>query len=301
MFCVVFCGSVSGGNKSKTARSGKAFLAAVETQCGRTFKRRCTMNTVKSVTLSVALLGMTAMSQAAVFSNFEPSTYTAGATVDGQDGWTVYTGTVHRSRVTPSTDYDTSGSITLALDGTQSLHQYFSGSKRLWNGLYTAGYIADGLEISWLQQKDDFGRSALAISPDVAGDGTPVEMQFDAAGNIKLLAPNSGLVDSGIDYLLDKTYRFTMKLDFALNTMTGTAENLTDSGPVVGLGSVSYDNAFETALIAAGEANGGLVTREQDGARVFLDTILVNNASVPEPGATALIALAGIALRRRRS
>lgn len=258
------------------------------------------MNKVKFVTLSVALLGVAATSNAAIFSNFEPSTYTANATVDGVDGWIVYSGSPPRSKVTPSTDYDLGTPVTLALDGAQSLHQYSSSTKRTWNGLFTAGYIADGLEVSWLQQKDDLGRSAFAISYDVAGNLTPVEMQFDASGNIKLYAPDSGLVDSGIDYLADKTYRMTMKLDFSANTMTGTAQNLTDSGPVVSLGSVYYGNAFETSLIAAGEL-GGLLTREQDGVRVFLDKIEVNNAAVPEPGAVVLIGLAGTALLRRRS
>ena len=41
---------------------------------------------------------------------------------------------------------------------------------------------------------------------------------------IKIIAPDSGTVDSGVDYLANKTYRMTMTLDFDNSSMTATAQ-----------------------------------------------------------------------------
>ena len=125
---------------------------------------------------------------------------------------------------------------------------------------------------------------------------TPVEIQFDGSGNIFAVAPNTGVLDSGVDYLIDKTYRMTMTLDFVNNNMTATAQTLTDGGPVVNLGTVNYDNAFETNLVNNG-ALGGIIMRDQDGTAVVYDDLQV----IPEAAMLGLFALgAPLYLSRKR-
>lgn len=254
------------------------------------------MKTGKLVVLAATVMSLisTASSRGVTFSDFESPTYTSGTSFIGVDGWVVLSGTASRARVTPTTNPDDLSFWPIVLEGSQSAFVNADWVGRTWNGLES--YVGDGLRISWLVRKDAFSRADMYMTYDVAGFITPVGVLLDASGNIKMLAPDSGTVDSGFDYLTNKTYRMTMELVFSANTMTATAQNLTDGGPVVSLGSVFYGNAFEASLVAAG-ANGGLIMNERDGLPTIYDDIQV----VPEPSSALLLTLGGLLFIRRRT
>jgi len=250
----------------------------------------------------VALTGVSLVvantSQGLIFSDFESPTYTADTSFSGVDGWAVFAGSTFRARVSPTTDPDDLSVDTTVLEGAQSGWVKAVQPYRGWNGLQS--FVGDGLQISWLMQPTALTRTELYMSDNPAIGNTPIGMILDASGNIKIQAQDSGLVDTGFDYLANKTYRMLMLFDFTGKTMRATAENLTDGGPVINLGSVNMSAAFVTpASINTIKSTGGLYLVERDGNVTFFDDIQI----VPEPTELAWLGFGMLAVwgqRRRR-
>jgi hypothetical protein len=256
------------------------------------------MNRINLIALgALSVCGVAVSSNAATFSDFEAPTYTANTTFAGVDGWAMYAGSPARAKVTPAVDDDVPAPVPTVLEGAQSGFLKGSQVTRTWNGLESL--VSDGVEVSWLMRATALTRTEVYLSDNPVGGNTPVGFVLDAAGNIKIIAPDSGTVDSGLDYLANKTYRMTMTLDFDNSSMTATAQNITDGGPVVGLGTIFHNNAFESSLVTAG-ANGGLFLVERDGNIVVFDDFDVSNPQIPEPGTAALSGLSVCVLLRRR-
>jgi hypothetical protein len=244
----------------------------------------------------VIFLTVAASSQGATFSDFESPTYTADTSFSGVDGWSVFAGSTFRARVSPTTDPDDLSVDTTVLEAAQSGWVKSVQPYRLWNGV--ENFVGDGLQISWLMQPTALTRTELYMSDNPGIGNTPVGMVLDAAGNIKIQAQDSGLVDTGFDYLANKTYRMLLLFDFTAKTMRATAENVTDAGPVINLGSVFMSAAFTTpASIATIKSTGGLYLVERDGNVTYFDDIQV----VPEPSSALLLVLAGLVWMRRRT
>lgn len=180
------------------------------------------------------------------------------------------------------------------LEGAQSGWLKAVQPYRLWNGV--ENFVGDGLQISWLMQPTALTRTELYMSDNPGIGNTPIGVLLDASGNIKIQAQDSGIVDTGFDYLPNKTYRMLMLFDFTAKTMRATAENLTDSGPAINLGTVFMSAAFTTpASINTIKTTGGLYLVERDGNVVFFDDIQV----VPEPSSALLLGLACLVWWRR--
>ena len=251
------------------------------------------MNKAQTIMLAAVAVSLTVTtSRGTVFSDFEAPTYTAGAELNGQDNWTTTIGSPARGRVTPTFDADLGATVSTVLDGSQSVYVKSAvHAARGWNGLES--FVNDGLKISWLMQVDATTRTEFYLSPDVAGLSTPIGVLFDSSGNIRVLTPNTGNVDTGENYLLDKTYKFTMEVDFTAGTVAFSGQNVTDGG------SVNDYGTGNTGVISPVDfqTGGGLLFLERDGAHAFFDTIEV----VPEPGTAMLLAMGGLAwLWRRR-
>ena len=254
------------------------------------------MNETRYIMLAAgAVLLTVTTSHGTVFSDFEPPTYTADPGVagqlGGQDGWTTVIGSPARGRVTPTFDADLGATVSTVLDGSQSAYVKSAvHAGRGWNGLES--YVQDGLEISWLMQVAGVTRAEVYLSPDVAGVSTPIGLQFQSDGDIIAATPNSGFVDTGENYLIDKTYRMTMLVDFTVGTVAFTSQNLTDGGGVIDLGT-GNTGAISPLDYQDG---GGLLFLERDGVHMFFDTIEV----IPEPSMAMLLAMGGLAVFWRR-
>ena len=248
----------------------------------------------KAQIIMLAAVGVSLMvgtSQGTIFSDFEAPTFTADTPLNGQGGWTTTIGSPARGRITPAFDADLAANVNTVLDGSQSVYVKSAvHAARGWNGLES--FVNDGLEISWLMQVDATTRTEFYLSPDIVGLSTPIGMLFDSAGNIRVQTPNSGNVDTGEDYLLDKTYRFTMLVDFTGGTVAFTGQNVSDAGPVN-----DYPTGNTGAISPVDyQTGGGLLFLERDGAHAFFDTIEV----VPEPSTALLLALGGLAVLLRK-
>jgi hypothetical protein len=212
----------------------------------------------------------------AVFSDFESPTFTADTELNGQGGWTTTIGSPVRGRVTPAFDADLAQNINTVLDGSQSVYVKSAvHAVREWNGLES--YVGDGLEISWLMQVDGLTRTEMYLSPDVAGLFTPIGVKFQSDGDIIAATPNSGFVDTGEDYLADKTYKFTMRVDFTAGTVAFSGRNLTDGGGVIDLGTGNTGSISSNDY----QSGGGLIFLERDGAHAFYDSIELSNTNLP--------------------
>lgn len=237
------------------------------------------MNEARTIMVAaVAALVTVTTSRGVIFSDFEAPTYTAGVELGGQDGWTTVIGSPARGRVTPTHDADLGTTVSTVLDGSQSAYVKSAvHAGREWNGLES--FVQDGLEISWLMQVSGLTRAEVYLTPDVVGVSTPIGVLFDAAGNIRMQTPNTGNVDTGDDYLLDKTYRFTMAVNFTVGTVAFSGQNVTDGGSVIAYGT-GNTGAISTNDYQVG---GGLLFLERDGAHFFFDTIEVSNANIQPP------------------
>ena len=224
-----------------------------------------------------ACLLSAATSWGALFSNFEPPAYTNDTTYVGVDGWRLFVGSSARATVSPFTDLDTLTSYTTVLEGAQSGVVKGTQVTRGWNGLESL--LVDGVEITWLMEATDLTRTEVFMSDDIAVGSSILGIILDEFGNIKSTAPNSGTVDSGFDYLTNRTYSMSLTLDFTLGTMTATAQNLTDAGPVLDLGTLNTGalNIFDI------KTNGGLYVIERDGVNVFYDSFSVSATNL-SPG-----------------
>jgi len=238
------------------------------------------MNKARYIMLAaVAVLLAVATTHGVIFSDFESPTYTAGSELNGPDGWATSIGTAPRGRVTPTVDPDLGPPpIATVLAGSQSVYVKSAvHAVREWNGLEI--YVQDDLEISWLMRVGGLTRTEFYLSPDVAALSTPIGVIFDAAGNIRRLTPNSGNVDTGENYLLDKTYRMTMRVDFTGETVAFTSRNLTDGGGVIDLGTGVTGSISSNDF----QVGGGLILLERDGFHAFYDSIELSNNNVPLP------------------
>jgi len=258
-------------------------------------QREIGMKKAQTIMLTAVAVSLTVTtSQGAIFSDFESPTYTAASDATGElggkDNWVTAIGSLSRARVTPTYDADIAANITTVLDGSQSMYLKGTQAYRGWNGLES--FVQDGLEISWLMQVDAATRAELYLSPDVAGLSTPIGLQFQNDGDIIAATPNSGFVDTGENYIVDKTYRFTMLVDFTNGTVDFTGQNVTDGGGVINLGT-GNTGSISPVDYATG---GGLYLVERDSKRAFFDTIEV----VPEPGTAMLLAMGGLAVLWRR-
>lgn len=234
--------------------------------------------------------------QGVTFSDFESPTYTADTSFVGVDGWSNFAGANFRARVSPTTDPDDLSVDTTVLEGAQSGWVKGAFPYRGWNGL--ENFVGDGLQISWLMRAEALTRTEVYMSDNPGIGDTPTGMALDASGNIKIFAQDSGLVDTGYDYLANKTYRMLLLYDFTAKTMRATAENVTDGGPVINLGSVFMSAAFTTpASINTIKTTGGIFLIERDGNVTYFDDIQV----VPEPSSAFLLVLGGLLWWRRRT
>jgi hypothetical protein len=241
-------------------------------------------------------LACPATSRAGNITNFEPSTYTAGTSYNGVDGWVTFSGTGNRSNVTPFYDADSGLQDNTVIAGTQSGSQKGEQTYRDWNGQQSL--IGDGVEITWLMQNSGLSRTEVSVSDNILGQSSPLGIVLNAAGDIKMLTPNTGLFDAGHDYLIDKTYRYSLTIDFTGQTMTATTQNITDGGAVLALGTGNTG-----ALNLANFQNqGGMIVVERDGLRMYVDNFAITDppAPVPEPATIGLMMLGGTALLRRR-
>jgi hypothetical protein len=238
-------------------------------------------------------LACAAASRAATITNFEPSTYTANTSYSGVDSWVTFAGTGARTNVTPFFDADLGANDNTVLSGQQSGSQKGEQTYRDWNG--HQALIVDGVEITWLMRNSALSRTEVYVSDNIVGVSTPVGIVLNAAGDIKTQQPNSGLVDLGVNYVVDKTYRYSLTFDFTGQTMTATVENITDAGPVVDLGT-GNTGALNLANI---QNQGGLVVVERDGVRMYVDDFEITDA-IPEPASMGLLMIGGVMLLGRR-
>lgn len=244
--------------------------------------------------LSALLLGANpAQGAPLLVSNFESPTYTAGAALGGQDGWT------GGSVVTP----DTFGSgYTFALAGSQSamattaVRKYFSSVGATASDIY---------ELSWLQATPDaVGLTAYqGIYLINAANQTPTGIVAkNVGGTVNIWLSGNTEVDTGVTYLaggggaptLNNIYKFTMQFDFGSAQMTGFSQ--LNGGSITSLGSVAISNTLTAANVAA---NYGVFLYNSSGVSGF-DNIQLT--AVPEPSTVAMALLGlGILSFARRS
>lgn len=238
--------------------------------------------------LAVMSLVVATASQAVLLSDFESPIYTAGATFTNVDGWNqpAFAPGIGKGFATP--DPGNSGYTGPALDGAQSgvFLQYL---QHPWGSLQNL-VVTNSLQVTWLMNLPyGYSRSGIYLSTDFAAGATTLGIYFDSLGNIRAYAPDSGDVDTGLNYETNKTYRLSMWFDFAAHQMVGYAQNVTDSGPMINLGTYATGTINLTNL-----RNNGLFVRASDAYTLF-DDIQV----VPEPTSALLLALGGLLLHRR--
>jgi hypothetical protein len=246
-----------------------------------------------------------ATSQGAIFSNFEPPTYTANTVVTNFDGWTGGGNAV----VTPYPAGEPYGSA--VLEGTQSLWMLIDFERRSWSNSVIPSLInTNDTYVSWLMERPKgFGRSLLYLWDIPAGVNTPAGLGMGTNGNFEVFGKDVGtslaVSDTGVGYDTNKVYRLGMLFDFTNNTFTAFSENVTDSGPRLNMGTYltyhvgSWDiNSLRT--------NGGLWLQDYNTTATLPLTASIwdDIQVVPEPTSLLLVVLGGLPASltsRRRS
>lgn len=236
-----------------------------------------------------------ASSHAAIFSDFEPPTYTSNTVINGVDGWTGTGNAV----VTPYGFGETYGSG--VLEGTQSLWMLIDYERRLWSNSVIPDLInTNSTEISWLLSRPTgFGRSMLYLWDSLSAANTPAGLGMGTNGNFEVYA--SGATDTGVSYQTNKTYRLGMVFDFTNNTFLAYAENVTDSGPRQYLG--TYQTLHVGAWNLTDLRNGGGIWLWDYNTTAVLPltaSVWDDIQVVPEPGVVTLLLVTAACFRRRR-
>lgn len=272
-----------------------------------------TMKCVSLIIVGLSLVTATAV-RAVLFSDFESPPYTSNADLSGQDGW-ISISPNGPARVTP--DPSVSG-LSSALSGSQSAIFQPGGGFHLMTKPWNAASkniitnSADGFSVSWLVQFSPLptqyesqynrGRTDLFVTDNLPGTGS--------AGTLALLYTNSSVrilaSRAGIDtltpgvYSTNDVYRLTMYLPIVggvISTYDGYVQDITAGTPQQYLGSFPYAPSLggTPASIAA---SGGMMF--YPGNAFGYNTILFDDITVvPEPSALALLAVAGLLVRRK--
>lgn len=247
------------------------------------------MKQINQVISGLALLcwGAVIPAQAALFSNFEPPTYTAGTSFDGVDGWSGSAST----RVTPLPGYPQ------VLEGTQSAWLANANARRAWNNEVKPFIVTNGTYISALVSVvDHYESTEMYFSDNLSISSTPAGLILGGDGTFRVFSPTvGGEASTGVAYNADDTYRIGMLLDMAANTFSAFQQNVTAGAPLSYLGTFSmYGGPKDTTFVAN---NGGLWLFERNGTTAAIwDDIQV----IPEPSAAVLLAMGGLMWWRRR-
>jgi len=266
------------------------------------------MSRFSGLSLAVAgsvFLAGTAVSNAAVISNFEAPTYTAdqdvvsaSGGVRGVDGWGAIGWASGSGVVTP---YTSGGFVPPAypiLEGSQSFFLVSGATyNRGWGS--AASEVADGASVSALVRIGDpystAGRTvSFDITPVISGFGTLAGIRLNTGTHtFSLAGTNPSALNVG--YLDQTTYKLEMVLDFTNKQINACATDITNSGPQVSLGTSGFNDNTVTASYLA--ANGGVMIGK-NGSYVFFDDFQVN--AIPEPAALSLLGFGGLMMLRRR-
>jgi len=259
------------------------------------------MKTSKTTALIVAtaILQLVGTTQAAIFSNFEPPTYTSGLTINGVDGWTGNGNEI----VTPYPAGDPYGSG--VLEGTQSMWMLWDYAYRGWSNSAVAGLInTNSTYVSWLLDRPKgFGRSILYLW-DGPAFYTPAGLGMGTNGNFEVFGkdPDSlaAVTDSGVAYDTNKVYRLGMLFDFTNNTFAAFAQDVTDGGPLNYLGTYLTYHAGSWDINSL-RNNGGLYIVDDKAGNFSLTASVWDDIQVvPEPSSALLLTLGGLLFIRRR-
>jgi hypothetical protein len=237
--------------------------------------------------------------QGAIFSGFEPPTYSSNTVVTGVDGWTGNGNGV----VTPYGFGEAYGSA--VLEGTQSLWMLIDTERRSWSNSIIPNLVnTNSTYVSWLMSRPKgFGRSILYLWDIPAGVNTPAGLGMGANGNFEVFGKDVGtslaVTDTGVAYDTNRVYRLGMLFDFTNNTFAAFAQDVTGGGPLSYLGTylTYHPGAWDINSI---RTNGGLWLQDFNPSPLPFTAVVWDDIQVvPEPSSFLLLALGGLLFRRK--
>lgn len=259
----------------------------------------------------VSILGLaSASASAALVSNFEAPTFTAGASVSGIDNWNV---AASYGYITPGAPINRGYQIPtpaygdVVLQGSQSL-QAEGNAAWITKRITSDPDLGDGATLSYLTQIwGDSGTADVSLTHNVGGS-TPVGVSAAAGGNFSTFG-GSTTPDVSVPVINGKTYLVEMVTDFTAGNIQAYVTNVTDSGPRQHIGFATFATPFTTAQVFA---SGGLfLASNVEGPNnrpnaqpgdysgvVYYDSFNIAPA-VPEPASLSMLTLGALTMFRR--
>ena len=243
-----------------------------------------------------AALGSAAFAQTIFSTGFDAPTYTAGATVVGQDGWAIGSGSGSYQTVSNAVSFAGGQSLTFAPAGGSSFASVIRSFTSVANTAYT---LSTKIRIAGTTSVDrTFG---LYLSTTTLGN-TYLGATISGAGGLRVGKTWSDTYKTTADAtaaagtFADRWLDLVLKLDGAGNG-TVAFSGFSD-GAVYNYSFTGVTNTSGTKYVNVG--TDYLATTASPGTGSFDNLSLVSTTPVPEPATMAILGLGAAALLRRK-